>query len=384
MAYIDTSKLDEEKENQTQSGQSVGPAIGGSSNVVQGQSGGGGGVGAGGQGSWTNIQAYLGANKSDPSAAGAVSEKVGSEFSKERSALDQNAQNTISQSRAQGQGIALDDAKDTFGKAYQQYNFSGPQSEFYNNQQSRVKSFLGGQYQGPKSFDYQIGNQAARYADTMKDDNAFNQFMGDMYADKAKAPLTQGQRQLQTQLNVTNEALGQARKKALDDFSNLQKERDSRVSEVTNELSSNEQNFRTRQNALRDYLMGEGNDADTKSTQAVNDAKTAYERAYNNDSIYTTPDRAMLNGLVARGRGLTPAELAAGASGYAPGYSGNSASDVQWRKDQYAPTLNSWLAGQDAKHANVGMSDRQRFNAARDFLGMDGDRKKRESGYRGT
>ena len=299
MAFIEED--DKLLDNQNQQAQSQGDGSGGeqyvsgqgSAVVGSGQpQASGSGSSARGPGGWTNIQEYLRANNTDTGAGSALQTKVGSEFDKERKNIGDESSKLVSEGQKQvgdlwstdqvGQKVdsaakdymwGMTDAQknnwqDTYDRT-SNYRINqgrgtadeeaakmgwGPQKDSYTGTVKEVQDYLGKQYTGPRDYTYGIGNTAQGYGAAMGDDASFDQFMGDLYSERAKAPLNSGQRSLQTQLNLSNDALNSARQNILKDYAGLNEYRDKTAKETTDTLSGLESSLRTNQNQTRDYL----------------------------------------------------------------------------------------------------------------------------------
>lgn len=325
--------------------------------------------GRGGTSSWTNIQDYIKANNVDTGAAGDITSKVGGEFQKERDNISNQANALVDKAKqdvgtlwseqdAQGRvdqaskdyRWQMNDAQKNFDNYYKNY-YGGPNSLGYKNsywsktpfgevspeyasQVSSVKDYLGRQYTGPREFTYAIGDQSNKYADTLRSDDAFNQYMGDYYAGKAKAPLSGGQRALQTQLNVSNDSLNSMREKLLKDYSGVGEFRDQTARDTSSKLSGLENDMRVNQNRISDYLRSQAAAADTSEQSA--EAKYRADRTA-----------------------------------------------LQQRQSPGLDYLNGRYSGGTFESGRqVGQSDRARYNAILDFLGSGDPRK--QAGYDAT
>ncbi len=325
MAYIDDQQ-DQLDPNNPQ-GQGQAPQVGGGSQVAGGSQGASSaGVGPGGTGGWTNIQAYLDANKGDTGSSQLLNKAVGDQFGQERSTMQGDASKYLSdaQSTADQNKITNDQANGYIDQAAKQYQYAGsdpkggfdyapapavggefggksmqkatpgkattPQEEGaptqdqpqqdYQGIVNKFQSALNDPYAGPREYNYGFGDKTQQYAGDLKDNGGFDQLMSGIYSKAAGSPLTSGQYDLQKQFDVNNQSLGDTRNSLNDQYAQLTADRDKTVGDTTSGLSNIEQGYRQNQNDLKDYLTGQGNDYATKQSQAEAAAKDAYNTDY--------------------------------------------------------------------------------------------------------
>jgi len=287
MAYLQADeKLQQDPNNaqaqaQAQLGgqpSSVAPMVGGGSSQV-GSGVSTAGTKAGGTGGWTNIQAYLNANKQDTGSAQTLQSKVGSEFDKEKSNLQNKATETANQAVSQADTIkkASDTAQQYIDQAGQAYNWGGQQNDQYNTAKSTLSNAIRSEYQGPKNFQYGLGNQSQQYASALGSNEAFDQFMGDIYQQNAGGKLSSGGRELQKQLDVNNSALADTKNKLLSQWSGLNQFRDQTIADTDKKIRDAEQGYRVNQSALKDYLSNRAGTLESDIAKQESDAKKEYE-----------------------------------------------------------------------------------------------------------
>lgn len=321
MAFIETN--DEQLDPNAPQGQGQGqaPQVGSGSSIVGGSPGAGGaaGVGPGGTGGWTNIQAYLDANKGDTGSAQALSKTVGDQFGQERSAFQGDSSKflTDAQGQADANKITNDQATgyiDQASKAYQypgsdgkggfEYAAPGGSGQFggtsqqkatpkpnqqplpsetdptqqadYSGIVSKFQKALNDPYSGAKEYNYGFGEKTQQYGNDLKNDPSFDSLMKNVYSNAAQNPLTSGQYQLQKQFDVNNKALGDTRNSLNDQYAQLTADRDKTVQDTTTGLGNIEQGYRDSQRDLKDYLGQQSEGFDTKEKQAEAAAKSAY------------------------------------------------------------------------------------------------------------
>lgn len=422
MAYIDDEDklLKEQDPNQQQqadgqpgavvsSGQPG--AIGGDQSAIVGQSAGNGAVGAGGLGAWTNIQSYISANKNDTGSSKMLQDKVGKQFESDKAQMQSAADKT--KSEAQQAASTVSEAQknastwlDQAGQAYRYPNkgdvimekVSNPDAtapqQSYSDIVGRFQGALEGEYNGPRSFDYGLSNDTQKYAQSLQDRDGFNQFMGNLYQERAGGPLSTGSRALQQQLDVNNESLVGTREKLLQDYAGLGSLRDQTVTDTTKALADAEQQYRVGQNSLRDFVGNTANELESTIGQKESEARANYETARGTGSgraaatwgdDLSDPTRS---GLANRYNeaGLLSGDLTWDQLQKEQDLFGNlidtasfSAPLISANRD----ALNSWYSQQDAKYADTADAEERKWNALQDILRSSADRKKQGFSVRG-
>lgn len=395
MAFI----LDQQEEEQNGQGQSTqqplsggqSAQVGGGSNTTQNASA---GVGKGGQGGWTNLQSYLGANTGNTGGSQILDKNVSSQFGQEKSKIQDDSTSYVSNAQKQidDNKVTTEQADQAINDAAMNYDWGGQHKAGYTATVDKMKNALTGSYQGPTSYNYSFGADTQNYGNALRDDNSFNKLMGDMYSKTAGGPLSTGQRALQNQLDVNNDDLQTVRSKLLNDYSGLNDFRDQAVNDTTQKLSNVERDYRTSQNALRDYLSGKTNELDTSIARQEADARKGYNDAFNSGSGrkalgYDTiagikgnnAEIAPRTNLGVWGDNLTFSQLQREGDAFKNG-------ELKWYTPDRDPDLaskqallNEFYSGQDAKYANTADEDERRYNALADFLGLSG---KKEQGFK--
>lgn len=333
MAFIQDEEdpLGQGQPGQPGQGQEQAPLVGqGSTQVGQGSGAGGAAspAGAGGQGGWVNLQTYLGANQGDTGSAGALQNKVGGQFGQERDNFTKDSQSFLGDAQKYSDDHSLNQGKvdDITKRATEMYSW-GPQgpasgggdkpddpfsndtgtgaqqkvtgdgnpppvggnagnidsAATYDDLVGQIKHGLTDQYDGQRSYNYGLSNQAQEYGSQLNDNGGFDQLMGQVYSSAAGRPMTSGQNALQKQLDVNNTGLVDARKGLSDQYAQLGKDRDKVVGDTTAALGGIEKNYYNNQNAMRDYLGQKANQYDTQISQAEADARAAYNQSYGGD-----------------------------------------------------------------------------------------------------
>lgn len=242
MATLDRNdKLIEEQPNSTNSA----PLTGGASTDV-GSGVSTAGVGAGGQGGWTNIQAYLKANEGNTNSANALSNQIGSEFQGEESKiLDSSSQ---AKSQAEANRIGSFTEKELNNSIY------APDSL------KTMKDYFAKSYQGPESYNYSLGQKAQEYGEQLGDDQRFGALLGDVYNNAAGGRISTGQMALQRQLDTNNPALQEARQSLNSRYSALNNMAN-QVNQETNQAIEDSKATYKAQDEARNYYTQQSKEA---------------------------------------------------------------------------------------------------------------------------
>jgi len=266
----------------------------GTSGVVSGGPQGSGvstaGVGAGGTGGWTNIQSYLGANKGDNGSSNLLQNKAQGQYDNENTALQTQAGET--KSKAQGEADKIKDANDNSKQWVNQsanaYSWSGNQNDAYKGNVGKLQGALNDKYQGPENFAYQKSADFQKTGSALGDNGAFNNYMNDIYKDKAGGQLSSGMGALQTQLDVNNQNLADARKSMLGKYAGFDNNINAAVSDSDKAIQAAKTNYGNNQTALRDNLQNMGTQYDSDLSKAESAAKAGYNKDYTSGSGIST------------------------------------------------------------------------------------------------
>ena len=365
------------------------------------------GVGAGGQGAWTNIQAYLNANKKDTATASFLDQKVGSQLDQEKSLLDQSVDekkteadsqvNNLSQTRA--------GADDTIKKAAQAYQWEGTQSDPYAQNTSKIRDALGAKYTGPSNFAYGYSAPTENYRAALSNDQGFKQVLDDSYRERAGGNLTGGQLALQRQLDTTNDNLANTRTSLLSRMSGLDSYRDEKAADADTYFRGAAERFGNEQTGLRDDLGRLQNEADTRISQAEADARAGYSESLKGksgaksakwDNIHSLGGSAqadymrdsLINTLTNRdvwGDNLSYGQLETEQQLAPTLRVGTGDNLVYFDKapvEANAATLNAFYGEQDEKYKDTADADERYFNTITDILNSN-NRKERGFKVRG-
>lgn len=163
------------------------------------------GVGAGGTGGWTNIQAYINANKDSNSGANALNNTVGKQFDQEQNNMQGSASNAKNQADSQvsGNKIGQDQASQIIGGYDPSADNTAVKGQFNNA--------LHGQYSGPTNWTYSQSAPTTNYGQALSNDQGFQGLMGQLYNNAAGGQINAGELALQQQLDVNNPQMSQSR-----------------------------------------------------------------------------------------------------------------------------------------------------------------------------
>jgi hypothetical protein len=400
MAYIqpDDKLLDQQNAQGAQTpglvGDSAGQDVGNGVSTA--------GVGAGGMGNWTNIQAYLGANKGDTGSAQALDKTVNSQFDTEKKTMADQSQNFLSgaQKQVDDSKVSNEQADNLIKSAADSYSWQGEQPTAYKDSVGKVQGALNKEYSGPLSYDYGFTAPTQQYGQDLKDNGGFDNLMSSIYSKAAGSPLTSGQYALQKQLDVNNEGLSNTREKLLGQYAGLEGERDNTVQNTTKSLSGLAEQYRNNQSALRDYLGRTQNDYDTKIAQAEADARAAYNNDYTQGKsgmssigtgVFGDKSADWRSSQNILGDNLTWDQLQReynykdpGSGAYDSGmglWVGGDPAGNGW--EQRNGALNNFYTSEDQKYANTGDQEERTYNAILDFLGQTGNKKQQGFKVRG-
>lgn len=396
MAYVtDDDRLKQEQEGQTSGQQVSQPATSQSSYVQSGGLGASGvstaGIGKGGTGGWTNIQSYLSANAGDTGSSKLVQDKIGQQFDQERS----NLQSGASQAKSAGEASAKQahEAKNNVQSwlqdAGKNYSYSDTQNDAYNQNINKTRDALAAQYSGPQSYDYSFDNKTNQYGQVLNDNRAFDQFLGDLYQEKAGGKLSLGGRALQKQLDVSNEGLANTRQGLTKQYQDLGQYRDQTLTDTNNALRNYEQQFRVDQNQARDQLMNSLTGLESNIAQQEAKARADFEAANAQASgqmysglalpsskFYSDPFANIAGQEGFASRNLTYAQLAKEQEALKDKMSGAQSSMIRDQFGRNAEVLNKFLQEQDARFGNTADTEERQYNALLDILNSDKERKK--------
>lgn len=291
---------DEEKKKQEQSQETPDSMSGaGTSGVVSGAQG-NNGLGSGNTQSqpWTNIQAYLGANKDNGSSSKLLTDNVQPGLDKEVDRYGNESKSSLDAGKSQA---------DTAASTYNQFapnvsaaaNGSGNQD--YSNQ---AKSLLQNAYNA-KPFSFNTDNTVKTQGDNLRNDDSFYNQQNQFYAKAAGGQLSSGQGALQTQLDVNNENLANTRSNLLKKYSGFQDSLDSNVKGVNDNLAQYEKTYNDNRNNLNNDARSQNskyNQDYLDSSAALNGgAKKQADSWYNgyvqNPYGYRRPDGSEVNNI---------------------------------------------------------------------------------------
>lgn len=256
------------------------PGQGESAGFVSGGTGGvsTAGTGAGGQGSWTNIQSYLSANKGGTGSEKLVQDKIGTQFGSEKSAIEKSGTDTKTEADKAVGGIkdAAQNGRKWVDDAAKSYDWSGQGSAAYQNGTQKLRDAVGGQYSGPSSYNYQMGGDTTRYGEALGNDQGFSNVMGELYRDASGGQISRGGLDLQAQLDASNTELANTRNNLLSQYAGLSDLRNQTAEKAQGYIDSARTDYGKYQNQLKDSLATYANDRSTSIDRAEDAARRAY------------------------------------------------------------------------------------------------------------
>lgn len=290
MAYLEENDklLDPNQQNQAQAtGQGQNLSSGGDGGgVVEGGAGAAGnvstaGIGAGGTNRWTNIQSYLNANQNNAGSANALNQEVGSQFQNEKKQITDESSKLKDQAKTAADNVTgvYNQAGQLLDQGAKAYNWDAEAGDEYTQAKNKLQSAMNQQYSGPRQYAYGISDKTQNLGQTLGNDNAFNQYMGDMYQKKSGGQLSGGGRELQKQLDVNNDYLNSARQNLMGQYSGLSDYVNTTAKDTNDSLNKSENDYRTNQSMLRDYLSNQAGSLDSTIGQQESGAKNEFDQS---------------------------------------------------------------------------------------------------------
>jgi hypothetical protein len=404
LGYYDDKLLKEDPNNPgASSGGSGQISSGGSGGTISGGGPQGGGavstagVGAGGQGAWTNIQAYLNANKKDTGSAQALQSKVGGVLGQEKQNLETQAGNTLNQ--ANDQAKTYDDAKANTGewinKAANAYSWDGQHGDEYRNTVNKVQGLRNQAYQGPQEFTYGNSQDLSRAGEAVNNDDSFKSYLGDLYKQRTGGQLNSGQASLQNQFDVNNENLANTRNQLKTQLADFDTAKNDTIQKTDAGIHDAQGKYLNQQAGYNDYLSNLQNQYDSSINQQEIDARKAYQNEFStnksglnnakNDSDYQNWVNAVSGGGTAGadaikgnqygywGNDLTYDQLQKEKNNeyygtLARDYSPQRAAMMD-RRDRNESALNKFYQDEDQKYGMTADQDERKYNTLADILG---------------
>lgn len=371
---------------------------GGSGSQTPTQNGAAGGNGSG----WTNIQSYMQANQGDTGGSKLLQDKVGGQLQAENDQLQKSASQAKGQADEQANNMSgiQSNAAQMIGSAPTQYDWNN-QSDAYKQSVGKVHDALSAKYSGPTGYSYGLSAPAQQYKTDLGNDGGFNQMMGNLYQERAGGQMNQGQRNLQSQLDVSNQALGDTRQSLLGQYAGFGGQT---IKDTNDAIQKDKDAFGTSQSALRDYLNNQKGTLDTSIGGLEGKARADYGADMGKQSGHgsTVTSADLLGGA---GNLLTINPLNGGGAGAAEapditerrnlGFYGPNLTWSQLGKDvdyfKNNPTQhstnegywNQFNAGEDAKYANTADTEKRQWNMIQDMLGSSDPRKTQGFNFRG-
>lgn len=375
------------------------------------------GVGAGGTGGWTNIQAYLDANKGDTGSAQALEKQVGGQFDAEKNAYTQDSAKVLGEAKKQVDANNYDNARadEALGQAGTLYQYGGaaPQKTAplsyagtgtatyakatpgptggsgvegtapaklaapedgvgYQDIVGKMQHALTDTYSGPNSYSYGFGNQTQQLGNDLNDNQGFDALMKHVYQGAAPGSLNSGQTELQKQLDVNNVGLVNKRKELQQKYADLGTDRDSVVQNTTASLGNLANQYGVNQNALKTYLTGKQGSLN----QTIGDQENQARAAFGTDA--STLNTGWNSGAWGEGTAADHGWTANDLENlmrvnplYRTALNSDGSGGVEpFRAPARAlqPTLDNFYSTENQKYGGTADSEKKQFNALLDFL----------------
>lgn len=250
------------------------PATGNSQSPVAG-----GGVGSslpsagsGGTQGWTNIQSYLNANQGSQGEANLLNQNAQDTANKEQS--NYNTQAGQAQGQAQSQIDNNNISQDKASQLITQATQAGSAAPQYSTDVQQLQKGINGTY-NPGSFSYGQTGQFQNALGAMGGNpDQFNSYMSGIYQ-KAAGPMSSGAQALQSQLDAGNGNIQSARQNALMSLSGLGTNLGTQAQQLNTDMGSGgkyAQQFQGNEDALKNYVQGQGDQNKGAIDQRVSDA----------------------------------------------------------------------------------------------------------------
>jgi len=353
----------QEQMQQQLSGGSAGAFAGGapaSSNALSPQ-------GAPSAPAWTNIQAYMQANRNPSQTGSLLRQDFGGKLEQEKQKFDTEANQAKTQAETQANQAkqAKDQASQLIEQASKNYSYQGQQQDPYNQAVGQLKQGIAG-YTAPRQFNYAMGQDAARIGEGLQDNGAFKNILGEFYAKRAGRALGTGARSLQDQFDTGDQEIANARADLQNQYSGLRGHVDQGIQATDQAVKQAAGQFDQSSNALRDQLIQQSTGDRQAMDAALAAAKDEHSRRQRDKPSWIY-------------RNLIQ-----------PEYSGRPEGAEQWGTDMYlGGTYNtvgdmlSYTQPNEATMENLHSVDEQRnrFNAIMDALGLSDRVGRSDQGY---
>jgi predicted acetyltransferase len=270
---------DEKKKQQDLSGGSVDELNGsGTSGVV---SGGGSSnslpTSGGNTQPWTNIQAYLGANKDNNSSSKLLEDNVGGALDTEQKRFDKESTDITNQGKTK--------AEDSTNIVNQfQPNLDQSAGGAGNSDYSgKANSFLNSQF-GIQSYTFATDGKAADSYNNLKKDDTFYNQQNDLYKKATGGQLSSGQGALQTQLDTNNENLANMRSGILKKYTGITDDVGTNINKVNTDLNGYQNTYDTNRSNFGTTARTNNSSLNTQSNayqNQINDINTERQNVLN-------------------------------------------------------------------------------------------------------
>jgi hypothetical protein len=242
------------------------------------------GIGSGGQGGWTNIQAYLNANQGQTGTGSYINDKIGGAFDQEKSKLQSDAGQAKQKSQAELGEVNM--GTDAASKLIQGAATAGRDSDPYKQNTQQLKGALGATYDGPQSYSYQMQAPTAQYGSSLSAGR--DGFLDSVYRDASGGRISRGQMNLQRQLDLdptASSAIEQAQKTAMDKWAGLNTDLTNTMGETDAAVKENQKNYMTQQQQLREYLGSQATTNRAELQKLADEWQAQENRSRNSNSF---------------------------------------------------------------------------------------------------
>jgi hypothetical protein len=253
MAFLDDQKQQDQTQGSqpaqfTQAPQQVGNS--GAADVGSGVST--AGVGAGGTGGWTNIQAYINANKDSNGGITSFSNTVGKQFDTDQNQIQSSSNDAKNQAKSQVDTNYI--GQDQASQLIDQYNANDLDRTGIKGQFSNA---LNGAYSGPTEWSYSLSAPTQNYGDALTTDQGFQGVLNNHYQNLAGGQLNSGQMALQNQLDVNNPNVSATRSQLLARYKALQDMGNQTATDTNAALKDYQSQYGKNEQDLNNYLTNE-------------------------------------------------------------------------------------------------------------------------------
>jgi len=235
--------------------------------------------GTGGSQQWTNIQSYLTANQGqNQQRAEGVKQQVQGTFGQEKQQFEQKAQEAKSSAEKATEPVRSIN-QDKASQLISQASSADKGSQGYQQAIDPLKQAVNTKIEAPKGFSYGLGAQTQELGQ-VQDQQKFGNILG-MFDKKAQGgrDLSTGQRALQTQLDVQNPFLEQARKDLANQYKGLTSEIETKASDVNKQVGDLYSQGQKAQDELKAFLDSQASGSMSNLERMVQENNAAVDKS---------------------------------------------------------------------------------------------------------